>query len=204
MADCPLVTGVHWNGIFFSSKETEITTDRTPGTKPVGECLLWDSLISKFLFPIKSFIICCSMCGQRFEDFFQGACYRGSVWMQHRPSLHWALAETQAFKFPGTALSRCRRLSSESKVNSPQIETVQLQSSCHILTHTPRSQVLQIWSPRRGDWKTSAPASAKHCSETLSSLDPGRLVFCHRISSFEFQMFVSLFSAEKSIFSPQS
>lgn len=100
----PWVTVVHWNGIFFSSKETEITTDRTPGTKPVGECLLWDSLISKFFFPIKSFIICCSMCGQRFEDFFQGACYRGSVWMQRRQSVHWALAETQAFKLPGTAL----------------------------------------------------------------------------------------------------
>lgn len=100
-------------------------------------------------------------------------------------------------------LLSCRRLSSESEVSSPHIKTSQLQSSCHILINASRSQVLQIWSPRRGDSKTS-PASAKRCSETLSNRYPGHLVFCHRIPSSEFQMSVSLFSAEKSIFSPQS
>lgn len=39
--------------------------------------------------------------------------------------------------------------------------------------------------------KDTVPASAERCSETLSTSYSGQFMFCHRISSFEFQLVFS-------------
>lgn len=49
--------------------------------------------------------------------------------------------------------------------------------------HSPGPDLGNLESTPRLHWKTSAPASVEHCSETL--------MFCHRISSFEFQLVFS-------------
>lgn len=99
-------------------------------------------------------------------------------------------------------LSRC--LFSHSKVNSPKIQnrTKQnkqknyLQSSCHILTSSSglQFQFLKIWSPWLQLLKVICFNNCRTLySKTFSTSNPGHLVFCHRISSFEFQLFFSSF-----------
>lgn len=121
-----------------------------------------------------------------------------------------ALAETQVFKFPVIALVAVLApllslLKSRSIAPRFKNKYVQLQSPCHILTSSsgPRCSSWKSGNLESMPWlhrKASAAASAEHCSEIFSASYPGQLMFCYRISSFEFQLFFFLFSPEESIF----
>lgn len=172
---------------------------KNPGINSVGECLLWDSLLSKFLLSIKSFIICSSMCRQRVirqDPFFpQGACCRSSLRMQCHQSLHWGSGKNSGLQIPSNSAGgiACLVVVSLLKVRStvPKFKIKIFSSRVPVTSSKTPPGPRSCKSGVHAVATLSSPASAEHCSETLSISYPGHLTFCHRISSFKFQLFFS-------------